>query len=136
MGKKTILVIEDNELNMKLVNSLLQIGHYNILNARDAESGIQMAKEHRPDLILMDIQLPRMDGLSATRILKEDPALKGLRLVALTSYAMEGDAEKFKNAGCDGYLSKPINTRSFLDTLKTFFQDGPEKDQSQDLVRE
>ena len=135
MGKRTILVIEDNELNMKLVNSLLQIGHYNILNARDAESGIQMAREHRPDLILMDIQLPRMDGLSATRILKGDPALKGFPVVALTGYAMEGDADKFKKAGCDGYLSKPINTRNFLDTLENFFPDGPEKDQRQDPVR-
>lgn len=134
MGRKTILVIEDNELNIKLVNSLLQIGQYNILNAMDAESGIQIAKEMRPDLIFMDIQLPGMDGLSASRIIKGDPALKGIRIVALTSYAMEGDAEKVRIAGCDGYISKPINTRSFLDTLNSFFQDGDEKDQSQNML--
>ena len=126
MGKKTILVIEDNELNMKLFNTLLQIGQYNILNAMSAESGIQIAKEKRPDLILMDIQLPGMDGLSATRIIKGDPALKGIRVVALTSYAMEGDEEEARIAGCDGYLSKPIKTRSFLDSLNSFFQDGDE----------
>ena len=134
MVTKTILVIENNELNMKLVNSLLQIGQYNILNALNAESGIQIAKEKRPDLIFMDIQLPGMDGLSATRIIKGDPALKGIRVVALTSYAMEGDEEKVRIAGCDGYLSKPINTRSFLDTLASFFQDEDEKVQSQNML--
>jgi len=126
MRKKTILVIEDNELNRKLVKALLQRGPYNVLEAIDAEGGIQLAQEHKPDLILMDIQLPGMDGLSATRIIKEDPELKGTPVVALTSYAMDGDVEKAKKAGCDGYISKPINTRSFLDTIKNLLPDGHE----------
>lgn len=134
MEKKTILVIEDNELNMKLVNSLLKTGPYNVLNAMDAENGIQIAMEKRPDLIFMDIQLPGMDGLSATRIIKEDGALKEIPVVALTSYAMEGDEEKARIAGCDGYLSKPINTRNFWDTLNSFFQGKDEKDQSHNML--
>ena len=94
MKTKTILVVEDNELNMKLVKGLISIGKYRMLQAPDAESGIQLIREQRPDLVLMDIQLPGMDGLSATKILKEDPNLKDMPIVALTSYAMEGDKEK------------------------------------------
>ena len=126
MRKKTILVIEDNELNRKLVKALLQRGAYNILEAPDAERGIGLAQEHKPDLILMDIQLPGMDGLSATRIIKEDPPLKDTPVVALTSYAMEGDVEKAKKAGCTGYISKPINTRNFLDSINIYFQEDQE----------
>ena len=128
MAKKTILVIEDNELNMKLVNSLLQIGQYDKLNATNAESGIQIAKEQRPDLILMDIQLPGMDGLSATRIIKRDPALKGIRIVALTGCAMEEEVEKIRIAGCDGYLSKPFEIQKFFETLNSFFLNRHEED--------
>ncbi len=128
MAKKTVLVIEDNELNMKLVNSLLQIGQYEKLNATNAESGIQIAKEQRPDLILMDIQLPGMDGLSATRIIKRDPTLKGILIVALTGYAMEEDVEKIRIAGCDGYISKPFDIRIFFDTLNGFLLNREEED--------
>ena len=117
MQSKSILVIEDNELNMKLVRSLLQLGQHHIFEARDAESGIQVAREHTPDLILMDIQLPGMDGLHATRIIREDPQLTGVPVVALTSYAMQGDEQKATEAGCTGYISKPIDTRKFLDIL-------------------
>ena len=117
MEQKSILVIEDNELNMKLVRSLLQIGKYTVLEAVNAEIGIQMARENLPDLVLMDIQLPGMDGLTATRIIKEDPDLQDIPVVALTSYAMQGDDEKAKLAGCSGYIAKPIDTRSFLDTV-------------------
>jgi len=120
MAKKTVLVIEDNEMNMKLVRSLLQIGKYSILEAIDAESGIQLAREHHPDLILMDIQLPGLDGLSATRKIKNDQAVKDICVVALTSYAMQGDEEKTRNAGCAGYIAKPIDTRSFLETVGQF----------------
>lgn len=117
MDAKSILVVEDNELNMKLVRSLLQIGKYNVLEAMNAETGIQLARENLPDLVLMDIQLPGMDGLTATRIIKKDPALQNIPVVALTSYAMQGDDEKAKLAGCTGYIAKPIDTRSFLDTV-------------------
>ncbi len=120
MANKTVLVIEDNEMNMKLVRSLLQIGKYSVLEAVDAESGIQLAREHHPDLILMDIQLPGMDGLTATREIRNDPAAKDISVVALTSYAMEGDEEKAMDAGCAGYIAKPIDTRRFLETVGEF----------------
>jgi CheY-like chemotaxis protein len=120
MEEKSVLVIEDNELNMKLVRSLLQIGKYQVVEAPDAETGIRLAQEHHPALILMDIQLPGMDGLSATRLIKEDGALKEIPVVALTSYAMQGDDEKALEAGCTGYIAKPINTRTFLETLEKY----------------
>jgi len=124
MKRKTVLVIEDNEMNMKLVRVLLQMGQYDILEAADAESGIPLARAHKPDLILMDVHLPGMDGLSATRIIKQDPALKQIRVIALTSYAMEGDETKANKAGCDGYITKPIDTRTFLDTIRKFIDGG------------
>ena len=96
--KKTILVIEDNDLNMKLVRSLLKMGNYEMLEALDAETGINLTRKHRPDLILMDIQLPGMDGLRATRMIKDDPDLKSIPIVAVTSYAMQGDDVKASEA--------------------------------------
>ena len=124
MKPKTIIVVEDNELNMKLVKGLIKIGKYRMLEASDAESGIQLIREKKPDLVLMDIQLPGMDGLSATKILKEDPNLKDMPIVALTSYAMEGDKEKALQAGCTGYITKPIDTRNFLETLSQYLENG------------
>jgi len=123
MKVKTILVIEDNKLNMKLVNGLITIGKYRMLEAVDAESGIQLIREQRPDLVLMDIQLPGMDGLSATKVIKEDPDLKDIPIVALTSFAMQGDEEKALAAGCTGYITKPIDTRKFLETVSQYLKD-------------
>ena len=123
MKIKTILVVEDNKLNMKLVRGLIKIGKYRMLEANDAESGIQLIREQQPDLVLMDIQLPGMDGLSATKIIKEDPGLKDIPIVALTSYAMQGDKEKALAAGCTGYIAKPIDTRKFLETLSQYLKD-------------
>ena len=123
MTIKTILVVEDNELNMKLVRGLIKIGNYGMLEAIDAESGIEQIREQRPDLVLMDIQLPGMDGLSATKIIKEDPSLKDIPVVALTSYAMQGDEEKALEAGCTGYIAKPIDTRKFLETVSQYLTD-------------
>ena len=120
MANETVLVVEDNEMNMKLVRSLLQIGKYRVLEAVDGESGIKLAREHHPDLILMDIQLPGMDGLTATREIKNEPAVKDISVVALTSYAMQGDEEKARDAGCAGYIAKPIDTRRFLETVGQF----------------
>ena len=123
MKIKTILVVEDNKLNMKLVRGLIKIGKYNMLEANDAELGIQLIREQMPDLVLMDIQLPGMDGLSATKIIKEDPDLKDIPIVALTSYAMQGDKEKALAAGCTGYIAKPIDTRKFLETVSQYLKD-------------
>ena len=123
MTIKTILVVEDNKLNMKLVKGLIKIGNYRMLEAIDAESGIELIREQRPDLVLMDIQLPGMDGLSATKIIKEDPELKDTPIVALTSYAMQGDKEKALAAGCTGYITKPIDTRKFLETVSQYLKD-------------
>jgi len=122
MGNRTILVIEDNALNMKLVRTLLKVGKYDIIEAVDAETGIQSAREYKPDLILMDIQLPGMDGLSATKTLKADPVLQKIPIVALTSHAMEGDDKRALAAGCDGYIAKPIDTKNFLATIGQFLK--------------
>ena len=122
MDKITVLIIEDNELNMKLVRSMLNLSPYQVLEAKDAEDGILLAREHSPDLILMDIQLPGIDGLDATKIIKKDPMLKHIPVVALTSYAMQGDEEKAISAGCTGYIAKPIDTRNFLDILSGYLR--------------
>ena len=120
MEEKSVLVIEDNRLNMKLVRALLKIGDYRILEAINAETGIRLTREHRPDLVLIDIQLPDMDGLKATRTIKEDPSMKDIPIVAITSYAMQGDEEKAFEAGCVGFITKPIDTRNFLETISQF----------------
>ena len=122
MKFKTILVIEDNKLNMKLVNGLVKIGKYRMIEAIDAESGIELIREQRPDLVLMDIQLPGMDGLQATRIIRKDPILSNIPVVALTSYAMQGDEQKATTAGCTGHIAKPIDTRRFLDMLAEYLE--------------
>jgi CheY-like chemotaxis protein len=121
MNTKTILVVEDNELNMKLLRGLLKISGHAMLEAFDAESGIEIARENPPDLILMDIQLPGMDGLEATKIIKQDEHLKDIPVIALTSYAMCGDRFKAVEAGCSEYITKPISTKGLLEILKKFF---------------
>ena len=121
MGK-TVLVVEDNPLNMKLVRVLLSRASYIVLEATEAPIGISLAKEHRPDLILMDVQLPGMDGLSATRIVLEDPLLRDIPIVALTSFAMAGDEEKALQVGCVGYMTKPIETRTFLADIERYMK--------------
>jgi CheY-like chemotaxis protein len=122
MQNKTVLVVEDNELNMKLVRAFLEFGKYQILEAGDAETGIRLALEHQPDLILMDIQLPGMDGLSATRVIKKDPALMDIPVVAFTGYAMAGDKETAKEAGCAGHITKPILLYDFLKAVARFLK--------------
>jgi len=111
---KQVLVVEDTPANMKLASMLLGKAGYRVLQADNASDGIALAREHLPDLILMDIQLPGMDGLTATRILKEDDATRHIMVVALTAFAMKGDEEKMIAAGCDGYIAKPIQYRNFL----------------------
>ncbi len=113
MTEKKILVIEDNPMNMELVVDLLETYDFIVFAAENAESGIDLAKKHIPDLILMDISLPGMDGLVATTILKNDDVTKSIPVIALTAHAMDGDEEKALIAGCDSFLTKPIDTRQF-----------------------
>jgi len=115
-----ILVVEDNPTNMKLASSLLKREGYDVLEAVDAETGVDMARAQSPDLILMDIQLPGMDGLAATGILKKDPATSNILIIAMTAFAMKGDEDKMLAAGCDGYIAKPIRYREFLATVGAF----------------
>ena len=113
-----ILIIEDNVSNRILLRDILTFHGYEIMVASDGQEGVALAREIMPDLILMDIQMPGMDGMTAGRILKEDPATSKLKIVALTSFAMRGDQEKFLAAGFDSYLSKPINTRELPGLVK------------------
>ncbi len=120
MESRSVLVIEDNELNRKLFCTILEMGHFEPLSAEDAEEGLEMVRQCEPDIVLMDIQLPGMDGLCATRIIKDDPRLKDTPVVALTACAMADDKQKALEAGCDGYISKPIDTHTFLDKVSSF----------------
>ncbi|MFH1216131.1 MAG: response regulator [Pseudomonadota bacterium] len=124
MSEKKILVIEDNELNLKLVHTLLELGGFLVLEATNAEKGIMIAKQELPDLILMDIQLPGLDGLSAAKAIKSDPRTAHIPIIAVTSFAMESDEEKAQTAGCTGYISKPINTRTFVNDVIRFLNEA------------
>jgi two-component system cell cycle response regulator DivK len=118
--QKTVLIVEDNELNMKLFHDLLDAHGYNILQTKDGMEALDIAREHRPDLILMDIQLPEVSGLEVTKWLKEDDSLKAIPVVAVTAFAMKGDEEVIRQGGCEAYISKPISVTSFLDTVRRF----------------
>jgi two-component system, cell cycle response regulator DivK len=111
---KTILVVEDTEDNRRILRDLLGAAGYNTIEAYDGAEGVAKAGEHKPDLILMDIQMPVMDGYEATRRIKADPALKAIPVIAVTSYALSGDEEKARTAGCDGYVAKPFSPRQML----------------------
>lgn len=113
-----ILVVEDNAPNMKLTVLLLERDGHEILQATDAEEGLRLARERLPDLILMDIQLPGMDGLTAIRLLRADATTRDIKIVALTALAMTGDREKIEAAGCDGYITKPIHYQEFLQVVR------------------
>ncbi|MBE9532293.1 MAG: response regulator [Proteobacteria bacterium] len=115
-----ILVIEDNPSNMKLAVRLLEGEGYDVLQAVEAESGLELAVARRPELILLDMQLPGMDGLSALKRLKEDELTRDMKVIALTAFAMDGDRERFLKAGCDGYMAKPINYKEFLKMIESY----------------
>ncbi len=117
---KTILIVEDNELNMKLFHDLLEAHGYATLQTPDGLSALEIAREHRPDLILMDIQLPEVSGLEVTKWLKEDEDLRSIPVIAVTAFAMKGDEEKIIEGGCEAYISKPISVNSFLETIDSF----------------
>jgi CheY-like chemotaxis protein len=116
----TILVIEDNPLNLEMVTDLLEASRFLVRSARTAEEGLRLARATSPDLVLMDISLPSMDGLAATRALRADPLTCHFTIVALTAHAMKGDEALALGAGCDGYLVKPINTRTFVASVVQF----------------
>jgi two-component system cell cycle response regulator DivK len=115
----TVLVVEDNAANMKLTTFLLESAGHTVLSASDAEAGLTLARDERPALILMDIQLPGMDGLRATALLKRDAVTRDIPVIALTALAMKGDEERIRAAGCDGYVAKPIAYKDFLATIAT-----------------
>jgi len=112
-----ILVVEDNYTNMTLATFLLQSASHTVIAATDAEAGLTLARAEQPDLILMDMQLPGMDGLAATGLLKADPATSSIPVIALTALAMKGDEERIRAAGCDGYIAKPMSYKDFLETV-------------------
>lgn len=115
-----ILVVEDNDKNRELVRDILALQGYCVLEAKDGSEGVATAKEHNPDLIIMDIQMPVMDGITAAKIIKSDPATKGITMIALTSFAMKGDRERLMEAGFDDYIAKPIDTRTLPKIVKKY----------------
>ena len=121
---KTVLIVEDNELNMKLFNDLLEANGYRTLQSRNGVGAVELARKHRPDLILMDIQLPEVSGLDVTKWLKEDNELHTIPVIAVTAFAMKGDEEKIRSRGCEAYLSKPISVSKFLETVKNYAGGG------------
>jgi CheY-like chemotaxis protein len=116
--KKKILYIEDNEQNLYLVKFILEKYGYEVVSAADGQEGIDLAARTNPDLILLDIQLPRMDGYAVARNLRANPSLASVPIVAVTSYAMAGDRDKALNAGCSGYIEKPINPDTFMSQVE------------------
>lgn len=120
--KKTVLIVEDNELNMKLFHDLLEAHGYATLQTKDGMKALALAREHKPDLILMDIQLPEVSGLEVTKWIKEDENLKSIPVIAVTAFAMKGDEEKIREGGCEAYVAKPISVENFIKTVSDFLE--------------
>ena len=117
---KTVLIVEDNELNMKLFHDLLEAHGYDTVGTRSGIEALELARTHRPDLILMDIHLPEVSGLEVTKWIKDDPELQRIPVVAVTAFAMNGDEERIRQGGCEAYLSKPISIARFMETVRHF----------------
>jgi two-component system cell cycle response regulator DivK len=117
---KTVLIVEDNELNMKLFHDLLDAFGYRTLQTRNGMEALGLARDHRPDLILMDIQLPEVSGLDVIKWIKDDKQIAQIPIVAVTAFAMKGDEERIRRGGCEAYISKPISVQSFMDTVRHF----------------
>jgi two-component system cell cycle response regulator DivK len=124
MSERTILYIEDNEYNRKIVRRLLSNTSYRLVEAVDGESGVAMAQQQLPQLILMDVQLPRMSGLEATEVLKADPRTAHIPIIVITSFALSGDREKASAAGADSYLAKPYSPRELLALVRQFLPES------------
>jgi two-component system, cell cycle response regulator DivK len=118
--RKKVLIVEDNDLNMKLFNDLLVAHGYGTLQSKDGIEALRLARQHHPDLILMDIQLPEVSGLQVTQWIKEDNNLRTIPIIAVTAFAMKGDEEKIRDGGCEAYIAKPISIASFLRTVERF----------------
>ena len=121
---KRVMIVEDNELNMKLFNDLLAAQNYETIQTSNGLEALDLARAHRPDLILMDIQLPEVSGLEVTKWLKEDDELARIPVIAVTAFAMKGDEERIRQGGCEAYISKPISVMRFLETVKSYLGDG------------
>ena len=117
---KTVLIVEDNELNMKLFHDLLEAHGYHTVQTRSGIDALSLARQHRPHLILMDIQLPEVSGLEVTRWLKDDEELRDIPVIAVTAFAMKGDEERIRQGGCEAYISKPISIGTFLETVRRY----------------
>ncbi len=118
--KKTALIVEDNALNLKLMRDLLEASGIETLQTKDGSRALEMVREHRPDIVLMDIQLPDVSGLDVTRKLKADPELRAIPIIAVTALTLRGDEERVLEAGCDAYISKPISVTNFLQEVRKF----------------
>ncbi len=118
--QKNVLIVEDNELNMKLFNDLLEAHGFGTIQTRSGVEAVELTRNHKPDLILMDIQLPEVSGLQVIQWIKDDEALRHIPIVAITAFAMKGDEEKIRQSGCEAYLSKPISVVKFLETVRTY----------------
>lgn len=123
--KKTVLIVEDNELNMKLFNDLLEAHNYATVKTREGTKVLELAREHKPDLILMDIQLPEVTGTDLIRWLKEADDLKHIPVIAITAFAMKGDEDRIRASGCEDYISKPISVLSFIETVRKHLEAAP-----------
>ena len=121
---KTVLIVEDNDLNMKLFNDLLTAHGYATIQSRNGMEALSLAREHRPDMILMDIQLPEVSGLEVTKWIKEDDDLKTIPVIAVTAFAMKGDEERIRQGGCEAYISKPISVARFMETVQSYLGDA------------
>ena len=121
---KTVMIVEDNELNMKLFRDLIEASGYETVRTRNGQDALELAREYRPDLILMDIQLPGLSGLEVTKWLKQDDELHTIPVIAVTAFAMKGDEERIRQGGCEAYISKPIAVGSFMETIRSYLGDG------------
>jgi two-component system cell cycle response regulator DivK len=121
---KRVMIVEDNELNMKLFNDLLEAHNFQTIQTSNGLEALELARTHRPDLILMDIQLPEVSGLEVTKWLKEDDELARIPVIAVTAFAMKGDEERIRQGGCEAYISKPISVMKFIETVKSYLGEG------------
>ena len=127
-ANRTILIVEDNNSNRLLMSDILNYQGYTVLEAKNGVEGIEKARKYRPDLVLMDIQMPVMDGFTAARILKDDPLTRQIRLIAITAFAMHGDRERILAAGFDDYIAKPIAIREFPRTIQSYLEQGDNRE--------